>query len=117
MGFMLRGEEALEKGHVRFVAQFTWAAIHWEQAKQVLDKYRDHADATGVDPITLQGYYVTSPGSTLPTKFVIIGLHAAQGENARFGLEMFCSRLIFGKPINASFHHTTEGKELKKVYT
>jgi len=110
-------EQALAAGHIRFLAQFTWHALDWPQVKLVLDNYRDHAANTGVHPETLQGYYLTSPGSNQPTKFVILGLHKAIGPKANYGMEKFCYNLIFGNPINASFHHTTEAKELKKVYT
>lgn len=116
--------------HYRFAAMLTWVGLLDSEQKGRLDDFLEHVDNpahvhehTRIDKDTLQGYYLQSfHAGTIPERFVIIGLHEPGKPNSRWGIEQFCSSLIFKKrrdytkaDVSAPFYQVVEANELKHV--
>lgn len=128
MGKYMSAEvEKLEiQGHCQFAAKFTWPLSATADAEARFKRYRDFVGDendedvhTGIDAKTLQGYYLkdTEAGDNAkPRAFVVLGFHNPKVKKGKHGLEDFCKNLIFGTAINATFYHSVEAGELKKVH-
>jgi hypothetical protein len=115
-----------DEGHYRFVAKLSWTGDLDKTTQYGLDHFLDAVGDeenkhkhTGIQKATLQGYYLRQYATGTPPKpqhFVIIGLQHPKREHSKFGLEEFCSKLIFDTIISGAFYQTVEANDLKNVH-
>jgi hypothetical protein len=115
--------EALNYGHFRFAAKFTWtqssdsdAAARFKRFLEFVGNEHEENEHTGIQKKTLQGYYLSDPDGGPERIFVIIGLQNPLKKKGRYGLEEYCSKLIYGTEIKVTFGHPVEASELELVH-
>lgn len=115
-----------DEDHYRFVAKLSWTGDLDPPTQFGLDHYLDAVGAehdedqhTGIHKDTLQCYYLRKFGTGTPQKpqhFVIIGLQNPHKKHSKWGIEEFCSKLIFDTIIKGVFYQVVEANDLKQVY-
>jgi hypothetical protein len=96
------------KGHSRFLAVFTWTHQEDEVAKKKFQKGAALYNGTGIDEKTAQAYYCTGART-----MVVIGY---VDDSLGYGIEKFCSKVIFGTAIQVNVYYAVESHELEKVF-
>jgi hypothetical protein len=130
-------KELREKKHSLFAASLRWEGSLDDDRKTRLEQHVKLVDIpeepapsphhhpelhTRIHKETLQGYYLQKFFDNSPHRFVIIGFHDPGQEDSAWGMEQFCSALIFKQKrgdaltnVRGSFYQAVEANDLKNV--
>jgi|WetSurMetagenome_2_1015567.scaffolds.fasta_scaffold399329_1 hypothetical protein len=97
------------EGCSRFLAVFTWTHQEDQTAKKKFELGTTALfKGTDIDASTAQAYYCTGARTMVVIGYVKACNHC--------GIEKFCSRVIFGTPIQANVYYAVESNELGNVF-